>query len=295
MLRIDTIARRGRTAILIKFSTLGILLGLAVSLTDVRAAGPERPLFDGHIHYSRDVWESIDPASAIDRLRAAGIERALVSGTPTEGTERLYRIAPELVVPLLRPYRSPADRGTWFADPEVLDYLRERLAAFPYRGIGEFHVFGADASTPQMAELIELARGGDLFLHAHADTDAIVRIMEQARGVPVIWAHAGFDVPIDTLEDLLGRYPQLYLELSFRRDVAPLGKLSDAWRRLFLERPERFLVGMDTYIPGRWAELNELADEARRWLAQLPPEAARAIAYENAQRLAGPAPTGAGR
>jgi hypothetical protein len=42
---------------------------------------------------------------------------------------------------------------------------------------------------------------------------------------------------------------------------------------------------MDTYTPGRWVELPELAAEARGWLQQLPQEVAQAIAYGNAARL----------
>jgi len=247
----------------------------------------EGPLFDGHIHYNADVWEAIDPAQTIARLDAGGIERAFVSSTPTEGTERLYELSSERVIPLLRPYRSPADRAAWFADPRVLVYLRERLAAFPYRGIGEFHVFGADASTSQMDELIEFARERRLFLHAHSDTDAIMRILDRAPDIPVIWAHAGFDDSPDALAELLDRYPQLYLELSFRHDIAPFGQLSEAWRTLFLARPKRFLLGMDTYAPSRWAELGGLAQEARVWLGQLPPKVAQRIAYENAQSVVG--------
>jgi hypothetical protein len=245
----------------------------------------EPGLFDGHIHYNRDAWEVIDPASALDRLSAAGIERAVVSSTPTEGTERLYELAPERIVPLLRPYRSPADRRDWFADPELAQRLRTRLDAFPYAGIGEFHVFGSNASTAPMAAMIALARERGLFLQAHADTEAIRRILAQAPDVTLIWAHAGFDVPLETLSDLLDRHPRLYLELSFRNDVAPLGRLSEGWRQLFLRHPDRILVGMDTYIPSRWAELNQLADDARGWLAQLPPDVAQAVAFENAERL----------
>ena len=81
------------------------------------------PLFGGHIHYNQDVWEMIGPENAIERLRAVGIERALVSSTPTEGTERLFKLDPARIVPLLRPYRSPADRRTWFADPGLVPRL----------------------------------------------------------------------------------------------------------------------------------------------------------------------------
>ena len=198
------------------------------------------PLFDGHIHYNQDVWDVIAPDNAIERLRAAGIERAFVSSTPTEGTKRLFAQDPARVIPLLRPYRSPADRRTWFEDPELVARLRKHLDTIPYRGIGEFHVFGANASTPVMAEMIDLAVERGLFLHAHADEDAIVRIVERAPDLTVIWAHAGFDVSATRLGELLARYPGLLIELSFRDDIAPVGRLSTDWQRLFIAQPDPF-------------------------------------------------------
>lgn len=243
------------------------------------------PIFDGHIHYNQDVWDVIAVENAIERLRAAGIERAFVSSTPTAGTERLFAQDPARIVPLLRPYRSSADRRTWFDDPDLVTRLTDHLDNIPYRGIGEFHVFGANASTPVMAEVIALALERGLFVHAHADQDAITRIVEQAPNLTVIWAHAGFDVPVTALADMLAQHPNLLLELSFRSDIAPDGNLSDAWRQLLVARSDRFLVGMDTYIASRWAELGELADEARGWLAQLPPHVADRIAVQNAAEL----------
>jgi hypothetical protein len=47
----------------------------------------------------------------------------------------------------------------------------------------------------------------------------------------------------------------------------------------------RFLVGMDTYKPSRWAELPEIAADTRHWLEQLPDEVAADIARNNLDRL----------
>lgn len=260
-------------------------LALCAAITKAAPRYGDLPLFDGHIHYNQDVWDVIAPDNAIERLRAAGIERAFVSSTPTEGTKRLFAQDPARIIPLLRPYRSSADRRTWFEDPELVARLRQHLNIIPYRGIGEFHLFGANASTPVMAEVIDLAAEHGLFLLVHADGDAIIRIVEQAPGLTVIWAHTGFDVPVARLGELLARYPKLLIELSFRDDIAPVGKLSNDWRQLFVAQPERFLVGTDTYIASRWAELGESAHEARSWLAQLPPGVADRIAFQNAAEL----------
>lgn len=267
-----------------------LLLIVSPWLSDVfaepAAGAGDRPLFETHIHYNDDVWDVIPPEDAIARLDRAGIARAFVSSTPTAGTEKLYALAPDRVVPLLRPYREYADRRDWFADPELVARIEAHLATFPYRGIGEFHVFGADASTPVMQALLQLADQRSLFLHAHADTDAIVRIAAQVPGLTVIWAHAGFDVPTDTLGALLETHPNLMIELSYRSDIAPDGTLSSAWKRLFEAYPERFLVGMDTHVGGRWAELDGLTAGTRAWLDQLPADVAKRIAFDNAARLA---------
>ena len=54
--------------------------------------------------------------------------------------------------------------------------------------------------------------------------------------------------------------------------------------------PERFLVGSDTWTNGRWDDYERLMQEARRWPAGLPPQAARRIAWDNGAALFGLAP-----
>jgi predicted TIM-barrel fold metal-dependent hydrolase len=249
------------------------------------AQEPELPIFDGHIHYSEDVWDPLPVSRVLEMLTEVGIERMLVSSTPTEGTERLYRAAPDRVVPFLRPYPSRAHRYTWFEDEAIPDYIREQLQRIPYRGIGEFHVFGDDARSPVVAEVMGIAREKQLALHAHTDLKGMRALLEQSGDLIVIWAHSGFDVPVSTLDSLLRAHKHLYLELSFREGITQDGELTQEWRNLFIQHPKRCLVGMDTYLPSRWVELPELASTARAWLAQLPGEVSAAIAYRNAERL----------
>ena len=248
-------------------------------------ASPKPEIFDGHIHYSSDVWDKLSPQRAFELINEAGITRAMVSATPPEGAERLYQLAPERVVPFLRPYRSREDRTTWTGDSSLLDYVREQLARLPYRGIGEFHLFGDEARSPVVAELIKLARERDLALHAHTDLAGIEVFLAKAPDIPVIWAHGGFDVPESKLRDLLSKHPQLYIELSFRYGITEEGQVTSVWRELFTDFQTRLLLGMDTYTPQRWVSLPELADEARGWLKQLPEGIAQSIANGNADRL----------
>ena len=90
--------------------------------TSARPASPliaQLELFDAHIHYSQDAWASYSPERVIEILRRAGVRRALVSSTPDAGTQRLYELAPELLVPILRPYRSRDDIRILGIDDEL--------------------------------------------------------------------------------------------------------------------------------------------------------------------------------
>jgi hypothetical protein len=249
------------------------------------AADPALEIFDGHIHYNSDVWDKLPPQRVLELLSEAGITRALVSGTPGEGAERLYIEAPDRIVPFLRPYAKREHQYTWIRDATALDYLREQLARIPYRGIGEFHVSGDEVDSPVVRDVVALAVQRGLALHAHTDAVGIRALLAQAPDIPVIWAHGGFDVPETTLRDVLVKHPHLYIELSFREGITEQGRLTSVWYELLTDFPARFLTGMDTYSPSRWVELPELASEARGWLRQLPEDVAQAIARGNAARL----------
>lgn len=241
---------------------------------------------DAHIHYDQDVWGMLPPEDAIQLLRKEKIKRALVSATPTEGAEKLYRQAPEIVIPMLRPYKSWRHRYLWFRDPDLRDYLLSHLEKVPYRGFGEFHVFGQDADTSQLEEMIELARERGLILHPHTDLEGMHIILKKTGLVPVLWAHGGFNVPVDVLKEMLDKYPYLYIELSLREGMLDMdNQLTPKWKGFLVENRERFLVGMDTYKPGRWAEVPEIAAQTRSWLSQLPIDVAEDIARHNIDRL----------
>src|SRR5687768_4647126 len=118
-----------------------VLAACTVSSVDPRATAPptgQSPiaLFDAHVHYSADARQrfTIDEVLAI--LSEAGVRRALVSSTPDDGTIALYERAPEIVIPILRPYRGPGEIGTWTRDGTVVAYLNSRFRPGVHRGIG---------------------------------------------------------------------------------------------------------------------------------------------------------------
>jgi hypothetical protein len=85
---------------------------------------------------------------------------------------------------------------------------------------------------------------------------------------------------------MLAKYRMLWADLAFRNDYAPGGRLDGSWKQLFLAFPDRFMVGTDTPSPERWYYVVEHARFSRKWLSELPPEVADAIAFRNAERLA---------
>lgn len=248
-----------------------------------RAADP-LPIFDAHIHYSHDAWDLVPPKEAVRILRAAGLKGAFVSSSNDEGQQRLIAEAPDLIVPSLRPYRRRADAGTWTRDEGVIGYVEERLARFRYVGIGEFHVYGADAELAVPRRLVALARSHHLVLHAHADADAVERLFAQWPQARILWAHSGFDRP-ETLAPVLRRHPALWADLAYRGDMGTEGGVEAAWRELFTAFPDRFMVGTDTFTPERWHYIGEHARSSRAWLAALPATLAERIAWRNAETL----------
>ena len=243
------------------------------------------PLFDAHIHYSQDAWAQYSPERAIEIIRAAGIRRALVSSTPDTGTQRLHALAPDLVVPMLRPYRSRDDIGAWTRDPTVVAYVESSFRRGVHRGIGEFHIVSGDAATPVIRALVAMATREDLWLHAHADEHAIAELARSDRRAKVLWAHAGLSSTPQAVRAVLDAQPNVVAELALRGDVMWAQDIDPAWRELFLRYPDRFLVGTDTWTPSRWEEVVSGHQRTRAWLAQLPPDVASRIASGNAERM----------
>lgn len=241
-------------------------------------------LFDTHIHYSQDAWEQYSAEGAVEVLRQAGLRKAFVSSSPDEGTQKLYRLAPDFIVPVLRPYRKRGELQSWVDDPTVVQMVAGRLAANRYAGIGEFHVSGADADKPAVRGLVDLAHKHGLFLHAHADADAIARIFKHDPTARVLWAHAGFE-DRERVEATLQAYPELRADLSFRFEHVSGGRITPAWRRTFLRFPERFTIGTDTYTPSRWEDVADYTAWVRGWLADLPEPVRSNIAFRNAEAL----------
>ena len=194
------------------------------------------------------------------------------------------------VVPFIRPYRVRADIGSWFGDPAIFDLVQEEFKRGYYRGIGEFHISGRAAASEWVKKTVDFAVANDLFLHAHADAEAVEILMGHNPKARIVWAHTGFGLEAERVSAILTKYPTVWGELSYRSGIVDGGgKLTAEWRALFTKFPDRFLLGSDTWINERWATYGDIMAGYRAWLAQLPKDVAAKIANGNAKRLFGSA------
>lgn len=269
--------------------TAGLAATLLLTFTAGAQPASDLPLFDAHVHYSQSAWEAHPPEAVQEKLAAAGVLRALVSSTPDEGTLTLHRLEPQRFVPELRPYRGSVGSGNWAEDAATPDYLRGRLGLAPYVGVGEFHLLdAADARTPTVRAVAHMAVEHGLLLHVHSDAAPVQALFELEPEVRILWGHAGMVTPEAEVRAMLERHRNLWAELSFREHTILGGGDGDpAWLALLRDHSDRFLFGVDTYVPSRWDAYEAIVATHRRYLALLPPPVARAIAFGNAVRLFG--------
>ena len=273
------------------------------------------PLFDAHLHYNDEacVHAQAEPAcphpleDVLARMQRNGVRAIVANSRPNDGTRALAQARAQTqaagvtVVPFVRLYRDRADYNNWFRAPDIAELVQAEVArgtpSGPYRGLGEFHLYdSANANGPVAQSLMVLAEQKDLAVLAHVDDVAIDLLMASApskgRKLKLIWAHTGIGgTPVQRVEELLARYPQLMGELSYRPGLTcDGGQLCPEWRALLLKYPDRFLIGSDTWVNQRWLYYDELMQGYRLWLGGLPADVARRIAWNNGARLFGLTP-----
>lgn len=268
----------GRVAALL----LGSLWALAA------AAAPPPPMIDAHSHYTAADAAVFSATEIVARLDAAGVSRVVISGTPPEAAQVLYRAAPERVLPFLGVYASDADKATWMHDPQLPMRAREALASGRWVGLGELHLFARDAGSPVLEALVHLAVERGLVLMIHGDVEVIDRIFAVAPTARVLWAHLG-TVPVPgLLEETLVRHRDraLWVDTSVRDErIAPGGVLQAEWRALVERHPERFVVAVDAFSTNRWRRYGEVVASIRTWVDALPPPLARRLRHDNAAAM----------
>src|SRR5438309_32643 len=251
------------------------------------------PIFDAHLHYSRESWTAYPPEKIAAVMDSVGVRSALVSSAPDEGTFRLRAVMGGRIVPMLGPYRNGSDVFSWTRDGTIVAYVQSAYRPGMHRGFGEFHLLVGQTGLPVVKSVLAFAAQEKLFLQPHADARAVAELLGVVGADRVVlWAHAGVTATPEEIDTLLARWPNLWTELSLRDDVAPQGKLDPKWRALLTKYGDRFMVGTDTWTVGgtytgneRWDAYTQIVRGIRGWLAQLPPDVAEAIAYGNAERF----------
>ncbi|MFK3794213.1 amidohydrolase family protein [Pseudomonas piscis] len=235
--------------------------------------------------------------SATDVLVAAAVKQL-----PAEQRRRLH--------PFLSGF-NPNDKNSAAHIQRMLD-----LDPGLWQGIGE--VFTRhddltaliDGDTPRanneaMAKVYRLAAKHDLPVMLHSNITSkrernplyLAEIEEPLGQHPqtrFIWAHAGTSAEIHrhqerlefllpTLERLLERYPNLYIDLSWSLLTPYLldeqGTPRREWLRLVERYAERFMLGSD--VVGRFDKLGRELHGFDGFLDALPAEVARKVAHDN--------------
>lgn len=266
-------------------SLLGTSLLLVLPFT---VASAEPPVFDAHLHYRPAEAAAFGISDVARTLASNDVRSAIVMSPEGDLIRRLKAGSDTRIVPFLEVSQRLGRKMDWM---HVAD-LGERIAAMlddsdiAWRGLGEFHILADDRFAPGFEQLLDLAVARDLTVMIHGDPAVIDHAYATHPEVRILWAHAGSYAYPPLVQDYLERHPRMNMDLSMRNPrINPGGQIDDDWFELFLAHPERFMIGVDTFTRTRWEQYTGLKDETRAWLDQLPEDVARAIAFENGERL----------
>ena len=131
-----------------------------------------------------------------------------------------------------------------------------------------------------------------------ANIDRFRKLLAANRKTRIVWAHLGWDNTgertVELCRDLLAENPNLYMNIKIHPMGGGANRLMDEqdgarpeWIDLAHRFPDQLLVGSDTFHTAPSINMRRVPGIAgpRRWVDQLPPDLARKIAIENAQRV----------
>ncbi len=280
----------------------GALLACAVS------AQAAEPFADTHIHFNWDQKELIDAAGVIAKLDAAGVEFAVVAGTPSPLALELARASDGRVIPLFSPYTHELGRRNWHLDRRVAEKAEAGLRAGEYLGIGEIHFMAGFAPRFEnrvFRRLMALATEYGVPVLIHIDAGSESAFLDLCREYPrldIQFAHAGGNLRARHIRPILDACPRAWIEFSARDPwrydglTGEDGRLLADWRALVIEYPDRFVTGTDPVwkvtrtqswdqADDGWDYFEQLIGWHRAWLADLPEDVRRKVSVENARRL----------
>ncbi|WP_019626514.1 amidohydrolase family protein [Thioalkalivibrio sp. ALJT] len=264
-------------------TTIGLLLALPFA-----PASATTPIFDAHLHYRPAVTETFGIAD-VARTLASNEVRSAIMMTPDPALMRRLQAGTDTrLVPFLEVSQRLGRKMDWMHVEDLGDRIATMLdtSEVRWQGLGEFHIMADDRFAPGFEQLLDLAVERDLTIMIHGDPAVIDHAYATHPEVRILWAHAGSYAYPPLVRDYLERHPRMNMDLSMRNPrINPGGNIDDDWFELLLEHADRFMIGVDTFTAHRWKQYTRLKDETRAWLQQLPDDVARAIAFENGERL----------
>jgi hypothetical protein len=310
----ERLSRRDMLRTLLAGSALAALPWRAA----LAAAAPpyDGPFVDAHSHLRWDAGVAIE--DLIGLYDGAGVQGVLLFGQPWSIATDARDHYPQRVSPFLAEgYADAVQPHSSYVHVEGLELL---LGGGYVHGLGEIicrhspYQLGASggfASAPannvpaDHPALIEAYRTAGRFgaaVNVHQEwffADELERALRAAPDTTFVWAHAGHGPP-EVVRGVLQRNPNAMADLSARTPwIGPGtvllqadGTLAPAWSAVLHEYPERFLVGLDLFVPAHYLApyVNQLVAYYRGLLGQLDPAAAQLIGHANAERLAAFAP-----
>ncbi|MFP5404012.1 MAG: amidohydrolase family protein [Gammaproteobacteria bacterium] len=231
------------------------------------------------------------PDRVTDKVKADF--RARAEAILAQGALGLGEVTAEhLSLPLMKQGGLNHSHSTTTADHPLLLLLADIAAEKDVPIDIHFDIFPRTIPTP------ERLRSGNPAELAENQA-AFERLLRHNPKARFTWAHLGSDpaqqrTP-ELMRDLLERHPNLYAAFRIANGgphpstvLDAQGMLKPAWRKLIEDFSDRFTVHSDMfYVPGGPPRRGprQSHEMAGKLLVQLPPDLARKLAYENAQRL----------
>lgn len=290
-------------------------LVICVTLATQPVTAEDRiPIIDAH----SQVDHRVDLEKIVPLLRKGGIRHVILSA---RGKLKPHAIAdfakrhPEHISLALR------TKGKAYADnaPNYYKLLRAQESIPEFKAMAEVILWHAqkgwkapewrvpvDAPQVQAALDIALQKNWPFIPHiefaaAKADREfwmeGLTGLLEAHPAHPFLLVHMG-QLSADEAAHLISAYPNIYFLTSHANTVATRKssqpwtdmfdgeRLAPKWRTLVVRHADRFVMAFDNVFAEHWGEF--YLDQIALWrkaLADLPSDAAHAIAHRNAERL----------
>lgn len=211
---------------------------------------------------------------------------------------------------------------------KILDEIDKKLDEKKVHGIGEVLVrhwaYPNEGKIGRHAEIdkkfdtvfikkiaaITMKHGVPMVIHMEGYPQLVAevdKVLSELPSLKLVWAHACGRSSPQVIAELLKKHKNLYCDLSnmtntggygsawpkaedFTFRVESKGEFFDEFKKLILEYPDRFFVGMDVAHQSRWSmekgnTFERRVQRTRELLSTLPPAVAQKLAYENAISL----------